>query len=111
LAEIRLRDRALGTSGSGSQFFFHQGRRYGHILDPRTGRPADVVLSSTVLAPTAALADALATAFFVLGLEGATRYCARHPEISALLVMPDSRAGATTLHRVNLSNDECVTKA
>ena len=45
------------------QSFRHRGRRYGHILDPRSGRPAEGVLSSTVVAPTAALADALSTAF------------------------------------------------
>lgn len=101
LAEIRLRDRALGTSGSGQQFFFHQGRRYGHILDPRTGRPAEAVLSATVTAPTAAEADALATAFYVLGPIGAKQYCDAHPEISALLVEADPRSAAVKLHDLN----------
>jgi thiamine biosynthesis lipoprotein ApbE len=39
VAKIRLRDRALGTSGSAVQFFRHRGKRYGHILDPLTGHP------------------------------------------------------------------------
>ena len=69
LAVFHLYDRALGTSGSGRQFFRSGGRRYGHLLDPRTGWPAEGVYSSTVLAPSAALADALATAFYVLGPE------------------------------------------
>src|SRR5262249_4156409 len=60
IGEICLRDRALGTSGSGTQFFVHEGKRYGHILDPRTGRPAEGTLSTTVAAPTGAEADALA---------------------------------------------------
>ncbi|MFO0903386.1 MAG: FAD:protein FMN transferase [Pirellulales bacterium] len=106
LAEIRLRDRALGTSGSGSQFFFHQGRRYGHILDPRTGRPADRVVSATVLAPTAAQADALATSFYVLGLEATAEYCAARPEIGALLVVAGAKAGAAAVERFNLGDDE-----
>ena len=59
LAEFTLQDQALGTSGSGSQFFHHQGKRYGHILDARTGWPAEQVLSATIIAPTAAEADAL----------------------------------------------------
>ena len=67
LGLLRLNDRALGTSGTGTQFFYHAGRRFGHILDPRTGQPAEGVLSSTVLARTAAEADALSTAFYVLG--------------------------------------------
>lgn len=102
LAELWLRDRALGTSGSGSQFFFHQGKRYGHILDPRTGRPAEELLASTVLAPTAALADALATAFYVIGADAAADYCAVHPEVSALLVAPGGKAGGFELIPLNL---------
>lgn len=107
LAEVRLRDRALGTSGSASQFFFHQGRRLGHVLDPRTGWPAEQVLSATVLAPTAALADALSTAFYVMGPDGAAAYCAARPEIGALLILPDSRAGATRITLVNVSDADC----
>jgi thiamine biosynthesis lipoprotein len=86
LAMVRLRDGALGTSGSGEQFFRSQGRRYGHILDPRTGRPAEGILSVTVTAPTAAEADALATAFFVLGVEKTREYCDNHPGIGAILI-------------------------
>ena len=106
LAEIWLRDRALGTSGSGTQFFYHAGRRFGHILDPRTGRPAEAVLSSTVLAPTAAEADALATAFYVLGLEESRAYCARHPEIAALIVTPGERSGAAEVHALGLDEHD-----
>ena len=50
LAEITLRNKSLGTSGSGTQHFYHQGRKYGHIIDPRTGQPADGVLSTSVIA-------------------------------------------------------------
>jgi thiamine biosynthesis lipoprotein len=99
LAEIRLRDSALGTSGSGSQFFRHRGRRYGHVLDPRTGRPAEGVLSATVIAPTAAKADALATAFYVMGMEKAFAYCAGRPELAAILVVPSQIAPGFALHQ------------
>lgn len=92
LATIRLQDRALGSSGSGVQYFRHDGKRYGHILDPRDGHPVDHLLSVTVLGPTAAEADALGTAFFVLGLENALAYCDNHREISALLI-PQPRQG------------------
>jgi thiamine biosynthesis lipoprotein len=51
LAEFVLRDQALGTSGSGTQFFHYQGQRYGHIIDPRTGWPADKLLSATRMLP------------------------------------------------------------
>jgi thiamine biosynthesis lipoprotein len=86
LGRIRLIDRGLGTSGSGTQFFRHRGRRYGHILDPRTGWPAEGVYSVTVLAPTAALADGLATALYVLGPEAAQRYCQEFPGIAMFMV-------------------------
>jgi len=88
IGEILLRNRAVGTSGSGTQFFIHEGRRYGHILDPRTGWPVEGTLSTTVAAPTAAEADALATAFYVMGRNNATDYCRRHPSISAAIISP-----------------------
>lgn len=90
-ATIILRDQALSTSGSGVQFFRYGGKRYGHILDPRSGWPVEDVLSVTVLAPTAAEADALSTAFFVMGLEKAREYCDTDPRIGALLIPPPRR--------------------
>jgi len=89
-ATILLHNQALATSGSNVQFFRHQGRRYGHILDPRTGWTAEGLLSVTVVAPAAAEADALSTAFYVMGLEKARRYCDNHPAIGAVLVPPPS---------------------
>ncbi len=106
LAEIRLCDRALGTSGSAMQFFRHRGRRYAHILDPRTGRPAEGVLSVTVVASSAALADALSTAFFVLGPGPAREYCDRRPDIAALFVSPPSGAGSPEIHAFGFATDD-----
>jgi FAD:protein FMN transferase len=88
VARVWLRDRALGTSGADHQFFVKDGHRYGHILDPRTGWPACGVLSASAVARTAAEADALSTAFFVLGLEGTRRFCAAHAGVAAVLVLP-----------------------
>jgi len=105
LADFLLTDQALGTSGSGTQFFHYQGKRYGHILDPRSGWPADQVLSATVIAPTAELADALSTAFYVLGIDGARDYCLSHPEIAALLVVPTGASTGLELTPINLADD------
>ncbi len=105
LAEFYLQNQALGTSGSGTQFFHHQGKRYGHILDPRTGWPAEQVLSATVIAPSAALADALSTAFYVLGREGAQTYCQEHSEISALLIQAAGRGTQVEMHPINLPDE------
>lgn len=86
LATVLLKDRGMSTSGSAVQFFRHQGKRYGHIIDPRTGWPVDTMLSVTVLAPDAAQAEALSTGFFVLGVEKAQQYCHNHKEVAALLI-------------------------
>ena len=94
LAAVRLRDRALSTSGIGEQHFEADGKRYGHLLNPRTGRPVEGMLQACVVAPDAALAEALSTAFFVMGLEKARSYCDNHPQVGALLI-PAPRRGRT----------------
>lgn len=106
LAEIQLHNAALGTSGSGVQFFRHAGKRYGHILDPRTGWPARGVFSSTVVASTAAEADALSTAFYVLGKERAAQYCQDHPGTGALLVVGSDDGTAIELVSMGLADDQ-----
>lgn len=88
LGEVCLHDRALATSGSEKQFFRHQGRRFSHIIDPRSGQPAEGLLSVTLLAPSAATADALATAMFVLGVDWTLAYVESHPELAVLLIRP-----------------------
>ncbi len=100
LAQWILHDQALGTSGSGQQFFYHRGRRFGHVLDPRTGVPAEGVLSATVLAPTAALADALATTFFVLGVDATCAFCENHPDLSVVFVLPGTRQGTVAIETI-----------
>jgi thiamine biosynthesis lipoprotein len=85
---LRLRNRGMGTSGSAFQRFEEGGRVYGHLLDPRTGEPPeDGPLSVTVLAPTAAEADALSTAFYLLGPDAAAGYVAAHPRVGALFLL------------------------
>jgi len=86
LGTVILRNQAMSTSGSNIQFFRCQGRRFGHILDPRTGWPVEGMLSVTVLADSAAVADAVSTAFFVLGVEKAVECCDNHSRIGVILV-------------------------
>ena len=85
----------------GQQFFYHRGRRYRHVLDPRTGVPAEGVLSATVLARSAAEADAMATTFFVMGVEPTRAFCEHHPELSVVFVLPGKRQGAVSLEMIN----------
>ena len=106
LAEIRLENRALATSGSAAQFFRHKGRRYGHVLDPRTGQPAEGVLSATVLGSSATLTDALATAFFVQGPDWALEYCSTRPELAAIFVFPSARGPGVQISSAGLRDDE-----
>jgi thiamine biosynthesis lipoprotein len=82
---LRLRDRALGTSAATFQHLQYNGRKLGHILDPRTGWPTEGMLGASVAAPSAAQADALATAFFILGVDRARDYCAKHADVGAVL--------------------------
>lgn len=106
LGQVLLKDRALATSGSGTQFFVHEGRHFGHIIDPRSGWPAEGVLSVSVLADTAAEADALSTAFYVMGIEATREYCARHPEIAAIMLCPGARLGSLEKHMIGLGEHE-----
>ncbi len=91
LGTILLHDNAMSTSGSSVQHFRHEGKRYGHILDPRTGWPVSELLSVTVIAPNAALADALSTAFYVIGVEKALEYCDNHSDVGTILIPPPAQ--------------------
>ncbi|HEU0178280.1 MAG TPA: FAD:protein FMN transferase, partial [Blastocatellia bacterium] len=102
LAVAQLRDAALSTSGGEEQFFEYGGKRYGHIIDPRTGWPADRVASVTVIAQSAAVTDALATAFYVGGPELAAGYCDAHPGV--LVLMLESGSDRPILFG---ANDKC----
>ncbi len=88
LGTLALRDGALATSGTYEQFVAVDGKTYGHILDPATGRPVDGLLSVTVMAPSAAEADAWSTAIFVLGPRTGLRLAAAREDISVVLVEP-----------------------
>ena len=107
VGDIVLRNQALGTSGSGTQFFEIEGCRFGHLIDPRTGWPASGVYTATAVAATAAEADALATAFYILGPSGTSEYCASHPETGAVLVCPREDAGESKefdVHAFNMND-------
>ena len=98
LGVLRLRNCALSTSGNEEQFFEHAGRRFSHIIDPRTGWPAEHVTSVSVVASTGALSDALATAFFVGGRQLAEEYCAQHSDVLVIMLESGSQAPVVLGH-------------
>jgi len=85
-ASVRANDTAVATSGNHRRGWTVGGRHVGHILDPRTGRPAPFDGTVTVLAPDAAMADALATALYVLGPVEGLAFARAHEGIEAIYV-------------------------
>lgn len=94
LGTVKLADQGFGTSAATFQYFESGGRKLGHLLDPRTGWPAAGTASASCVAPTAAAADALSTAFFVLGAAASVEYCKARPALAAV-VLPDAGEGVT----------------
>ena len=77
---LELTDVGLATSGNYRNYYYKDGKKYAHTIDPRTGYPVQHnILSSTVIAEDCMTADALATAFMVMGLEDAEAYANAHP--------------------------------
>jgi len=78
---LEIRNQSVSTSGDYEQFFSRDGKRYSHILDPKTGYPAcSGVISVTVVAPSGINADALSTSAFILGKRGADELTKKFPE-------------------------------
>jgi len=86
LGRFPLRDGGVATSGNYEKFFKINGRRTGHILDPRSGRPAEGTLSVTVLTSTAMRADGLATGLFILGPEAGANLVNSLPGVEAIIL-------------------------
>ena len=84
---LELSDAGLATSGNYRNFYYKDGKKYAHTIDPRTGYPVQHnILSSTVIAKDCMTADALATAFMVMGLEEAEAFCKADTTIDAYFI-------------------------
>ena len=89
-AVLEVSDQAMATSGNYRNFYYKNGKKYAHTIDPTTGYPVQHnILSATVLAKDCATADAYATSFMVLGMDGAKKILAKHPELMAYLIYSD----------------------
>lgn len=94
---IALSGKAIATSGNYRNYYISNGRKIAHTINPRTGYPAQQdILSSTVMAPSCAEADAFATAFMVLGLEQAKRVLERQLQLQAYFIYSDEQGGYQT---------------
>ncbi len=86
-ATLGITNKAIATSGNYRKFYKENGIRYSHTIDPKTGFPVKhSLLSATVLADSASLADAYATALMVMGLEKGKRFLKNRPELEAFLI-------------------------
>lgn len=88
---LSLTDCAMATSGNYRNFYVKDGKRIAHTIDPESGYPVQhSILSSTVLAPSCAMADGFATSFMVMGLEKAKCLLDQHPELQAYLIYEEN---------------------
>ena len=79
---LNLKNKSLATSGNYRRFYIENGKRYAHIIDPRTGYPAKHnLLSATVIAPDCMTADAYATAFIVMGLSKTKQFLEKNKDL------------------------------
>lgn len=84
---LEISDIGMATSGNYRKFYYKDGKRYAHTIDPRLGYPVQHnILSATVLAKDCTTADAYATAFMVMGLEKSKAFCEKHPELNAYFI-------------------------
>ncbi len=90
-AMLRLIDHAFSTAGDYERFFILKGKRYHHIIDPKTGYPATKSRSVTLYAPTALLADALDDAVFILGWKRGFELIDQIDEVGAVVVDAENR--------------------
>ena len=96
-ATLQIENQGVATSGDYENFFVKDGKRYSHLLDPRTGRPVDNgMFSTTIIAPTATEADALSTSVFVMGVDSGLRLIEELDGVEGVFIRAKD-AGSTEL--------------
>lgn len=94
---LQITDAAMATSGNYRNYYYHNGKKYAHTIDPRTGYPVQhEILSATVVGRDCMSADAYATAFMVMGLDKALRFVREHPALDAYFIYEDSAGQVRT---------------
>ena len=88
---LNLTDKAMATSGNYRNFYYKGKRKYAHTINPKTGYPVQHnILSATVLTNRCVRADAYATAFMVMGFDGAKKVLERNPDLMAYIIYDDN---------------------
>lgn len=89
---LNVTNKAMATSGNYRNFYYKNGKKYAHTIDPKTGYPVQHnILSATVLADRCATADAYATSFMVMGLDKTKEILKKHPELMVYIIYADSQ--------------------
>lgn len=101
-ATFPLEDSAVETSGNYEKYVTFNGKRYSHIIDPRTGYPASGVVSVSVFAKTTEVADALATGIFVMGTEVGLNLVNQMKGIGCIIV--DEKGNIHTSKNIDIKN-------
>lgn len=104
LAHLAIQDEAIVTSGDYERFFYHQGKKYTHIINPKTGMPAEGVHSVTVICPDTELADALATSIFLMKPQEGIRFVNGLQQVECLII--DDKFNIYTSEQISLIKDE-----
>ncbi len=95
---VLLRNRVLSVSGNYERFFRVRGKTYSHIMDPRTGRPVENMLSVAVVTDKGVEGDALDNVFYVLGMEKSKAYLNKHPRTEAFFFFPEGERRWKMVH-------------
>ncbi len=104
-AIIKIGDKALATSGNYRKFYIEDGIKYSHTIDPKTGYPAkNRLLSATIIADECSVADGVATACMVMGLDDAIDFINSHTEYSGYLVFSEDDGSFKTWISENLKD-------
>lgn len=104
-ATLPVDNQAIVTSGNYEKFITLDGKRYSHIIDPRTGYPSSGIVSVTVIAPKAELADALATSVFVMGVHTGIDRINQLPQVECIIVDDQGKIHTSNHITLNTKNE------
>ena len=96
LGTFEIKDKAVSTSGDYEKFFTIEGKRYSHIIDPRTGNPVTGIVSVTIVTDNATRADALSTGVFVLGKEKGMALIEKLPDVEGIIIYENANSKLST---------------